>query len=53
MKFDLARIIKKVDGLQALSVPFTHKEIDEVIKEMSADRAPGPDGFNGSFIKSC
>ncbi|XP_073358285.1 uncharacterized protein [Aegilops tauschii subsp. strangulata] len=53
MKFDLPRIIKRVEGLQALSAPFTHEEIDKVVKEMLADRAPGPDGFSGSFIKSC
>jgi hypothetical protein len=27
--------------------------MDEVIKEMSVDRAPGPDGFNGLFLKKC
>jgi hypothetical protein len=27
--------------------------MDLVIKEMPADRAPGPDGFNGLFIKRC
>ena len=53
MKFDLARIIKKVEGLQALSAPFTHEEIGKVIKEMPAGRATVPDGFSGSFIKSC
>lgn len=46
MQFDL-------DGLNTLSIPFTHEEIDEVIKVMSSDRAPGPDGFNGCFLKSC
>ena len=53
MKFNLERIIKKIDGLDVLTVPFTRQEIDLVTKEMSADRAPGPDGFNGSFLKSC
>ncbi|XP_037432425.1 uncharacterized protein LOC119299287 [Triticum dicoccoides] len=52
MKFNLASIIKRIDGLDALTVPFTRQEIDLVIKEMPADRAPGPDGFNGSFLKS-
>jgi hypothetical protein len=33
--------------------PFTRKEIDDVIKEMPTDRAPGPDGFNGLFLKKC
>ena len=53
MKFNLDRIIKKVDGLDELTVPFTTEEIDNVIKLMPADRAPGPDGFNGAFLKSC
>ncbi|XP_020174866.1 uncharacterized protein [Aegilops tauschii subsp. strangulata] len=53
MKFDLPRIIKRVEGLQALSAPFTHEEIGKVIKEMPAGRATVPDGFSGSFIKSC
>ena len=53
MKFDLARIIKKVEGLEELTTPFTHEEIDTVVREMPSDRAPGPDGFNGCFLKSC
>jgi hypothetical protein len=28
-------------------------EIDLIIKEMPSDRAPGPDGFNGMFLKKC
>lgn len=53
MKFDLARIIQKVEGLEALSLPFSHAEIDDVIREMPTDHAPGPDGFNGCFLKTC
>ena len=53
MKFDLMRIVKKCDGLDALTVPFTHEEIDNVIREMPAERAPGPDGFTGIFLKRC
>ena len=53
MKFDLARIIKKCEGLDDLTLPFTHDEIDTVIREMPADRAPGPDGFTGLFLKRC
>ena len=33
MKFDLERIIKRIEGLDALTVPFTHAEIDHVIKQ--------------------
>lgn len=32
---------------------FSKAEIDEVIKNMPFDKAPGPDGFNGAFIKAC
>jgi hypothetical protein len=52
MKFDLARLVKRVANLQELTVPFLKEEIELVIKQMPPDRAPGPDGFNGLFLKS-
>jgi hypothetical protein len=42
MQFDLGRIINPVEGLDSLTVPFTKKEMDEVIISMPVDRAPGP-----------
>jgi hypothetical protein len=27
--------------------------MNEIIKNMQSDRAPGPDGFNGLFLKKC
>lgn len=33
--------------------PFTEEEIDNIIKTMPNDKPPGPDGFNGHFMKSC
>jgi hypothetical protein len=39
--------------LEDLTVPFQKKEMDDVIKAMPGDRAPGPDGFNGLFLKRC
>ena len=33
--------------------PFSHEEIDNIVKKMPGDKAPGPDGFNGSFLKKC
>jgi hypothetical protein len=33
-------------------LPFQEKEMDDIIKEMLADRAHGPDGFNGIFLKN-
>ena len=53
MRFNLHHIIKKVEGLDELTSPFTTDKIDLVVKEMPVDRAPGPDGFNGCFLKSC
>jgi len=29
------------------------EEVDLVVKRMPADKAPGPDGFNGRFLKKC
>jgi hypothetical protein len=52
MQFDLVAIIKRVDDLDDLTSPFSNNEMDEVIKEMPGDRAHGPDGFNGLFLKS-
>lgn len=53
MLFDLPTIIKRIEGLEELTVPFTREEIDAVVKEMPSDRAPGPDGFNGCILKAC
>lgn len=53
MKFDLPALITPTPGLDSLTVPFTTEEIDAVIKEMPSDRAPGPDGFSGIFLKTC
>ena len=53
MKFDLPRLIKRVEGLDILTEPFSTEEMDLVVKEMTAHKAPGPDGFNGLFLKKC
>lgn len=53
MKFNLQAIIKHAPNLNHLTDPFTHAEIDVVVKEMPADRGPGPDGFSGAFLKAC
>nr|XP_020175064.1 uncharacterized protein LOC109760667 [Aegilops tauschii subsp. strangulata] len=36
-----------------LDNPFSEEEVWEAIKDMSRDRAPGPDEFNGAFYRSC
>jgi hypothetical protein len=53
MLFDLESLIHPISGLEELFVPFTTQEIDAVINNMPLDKAPGPDGFNGQFLKSC
>ena len=53
MGFDLDSIISKVDWLEDLSMPFTEDEVEQVIKHMPTDRAPGPDGFTGLFLTKC
>jgi hypothetical protein len=51
--FDLAALFQRVEGLEEVSAPFTKEVIDKVIKSIPADKAPGPDGFNGMFLKVC
>ena len=46
LEFNLPDLIPPVDALQNLAAPFTQAEIDEVLKDLPIDRAPGPDGFN-------
>ena len=50
MLFNLSSLIQPLQGLEVLSAPFTVEEIDQVVKSMTVDKAPGPDGFNGQFL---
>ena len=51
MQFDLYELININVELSSLVQPFTQEEIDLLIKTIPTDKAPGPDGFNGLFIK--
>lgn len=51
MIFDLSTLINPVSDLEFLASPFDVNEIDKVVKHMPIDKAPGPDGFNGLFLK--
>jgi hypothetical protein len=53
MHFSLGDLIIRTDGLDSLSTPFTSEEIDDIVKSLPSDCAPGPDGFNGLFLKRC
>ncbi|WVZ59075.1 LOW QUALITY PROTEIN: hypothetical protein U9M48_009276 [Paspalum notatum var. saurae] len=39
--------------LTHLEAPFTEGELLEAIRQLPPDKAPGPDGFTGSFYRSC
>jgi hypothetical protein len=52
MHFNLQDLIQSHD-LQGIATPFTKKDIDDTIKNMPVDKALGPDGFNGKFLKKC
>ncbi|XP_073360397.1 uncharacterized protein [Aegilops tauschii subsp. strangulata] len=49
----LQSLLLQHDDLSDLEIPFTKKEIHDVIMKMPADKAPGPDGFNATFLKAC
>ena len=53
MLFDLAKLVTQINDLDMLAAPILEDEIDSVVKHMPIDKAPGPDGFNGFFLKKC
>jgi hypothetical protein len=46
-------ISNRQHNLSSLDTPFSEVEIIGSIDLLPADKAPGPDGFTGSFLKSC
>jgi hypothetical protein len=53
MHYNLDDLFNTHEDLEFLSAPFTREEIDNVVRLMPIDKAPGPDGFNGMFLKRC
>jgi len=53
MLFDLANLVIPINDLDMLAAPILDEEVDSVVKRMPTDKAPGPDGFNGFFLKKC
>lgn len=53
IKFNLDQLVQANEDLGGLSAPFSHKEIDDALHKLPIDKAPGPDGFNGCFLKNC
>lgn len=50
---NLDELIQVAQNLSLLKIPFSLKEIDNVVKSLASDETPGPDGFNNDFIKRC
>jgi hypothetical protein len=53
MVFNLADLIQPVEGLHSFITPLSTDEIDNIVQNMPSDKAPGLDGFNGRFMKTC
>lgn len=53
MLFDLEDLLTRSSDLGCLSEPFSAEEIDAVVRNLSSDKSPGPDGFNTDFVKRC
>lgn len=52
IEYDLSSILTS-HSLDHLDVAFSHEEIESIITNLPNNHAPGPDGFNGLFIKKC
>jgi Holliday junction resolvase RusA-like endonuclease len=50
MHFNLHELVHH-HNLEQIEPPFTKEDIDNVIKKLSSDKAPGPNSFNGLFLK--
>jgi len=53
MQYNINDLVIDHEGLEQIVAPFSKEEIDNVVKHMPVDKAPGPDGFNGMFFKKC
>jgi hypothetical protein len=51
MQFDLQDLVQSYPNLEFLCLPFSSKNIDEIILDLPTNKAPGPDGFNNLFFK--
>ena len=52
LTYDLNNLLDRHD-LSQIEGNFEDSEFEAVIKSILADHAPGPDGFNGKFIRHC
>jgi hypothetical protein len=53
LNIDLDSLINPSHNLDRLQEEFTKEEIDKIIKDFPSHKSPGPDGFNGEFLRKC
>jgi hypothetical protein len=53
MYFDRHSLLTPAENLEILEEPFTKEEIDSIIQQLPTYKSPGPNGFNGDFLKKC
>lgn len=53
MSFNLMELFPNPVILDCLVDYFSTQEVDSLIKIIPPDKAPGPDGYNGFFLKKC
>lgn len=51
--FDLDALGIQLHNLELLDTPISEMEVWNTIKDLSSDKAPGPDGFTGRLYKQC
>jgi hypothetical protein len=51
--FELETLLTPIDDMDFLVHPFTHEEIDDVVRNLKTDKSPGPNGLNLDFMKMC
>jgi hypothetical protein len=53
MVFNLSSLIQPISNLSELEMPFSHHEIEQIIKNLLTNKSSGPDGFNTDFVRKC
>ena len=49
-KYDFTKLNQK--EIEDLNIPITSKEIETVVRNLSANKSPGPDGFTDESTKN-
>lgn len=53
MYLDLSSLLTVHPDLDILEINFSKEEIDRIVADLTNNKSPGPDGFNGEFLKKC